>query len=59
MNLLHGDHMACWISKGNDVVAVVVSHDVGTPHTTRVKGWAYDSYSDRIIDVLGERISAE
>ena len=59
MKLLHGDHTTGPILKGNDVAAMSGSHVIGTPHTTRVKGWAYDSYSFRIVDVFGDSTSAE
>lgn len=59
MNLLHGDHTAELIGKGNDMAAVFESHDVGTPRTTRAKFWAYDPYSFRTIDVFGDSTSAE
>ena len=59
MNLLHGDHTAAPIVKGNVVAAVFESHDSGTPHTILVKGWEWDSYSFRTIDVFGANANAE
>ena len=38
MNLLHGDHTAEWMSKGNDVAAALESHNVGAPAITLAKG---------------------
>ena len=59
MNLLHGDHTTKLIPAGRVVAAVLVSHDIGTPHTTRMKGRACDLYSFRIIDSWGAITSAE
>ena len=59
MNLLHGDHTARLISEGRVVAAVVLSHAVGSPRTTLVKGWVCDSYSFRTIEFLGANASAE
>ena len=59
MSLLHGDHTTDVIPKGNDVAAMFRSHDIDTPRTTRVKGWAYDPYSFRMIDVSGASTIAE
>ena len=59
MNLLHDDHVATLISKGCVMAAVYGSHDSGKPCTTRTKGWVYDSYSFRTIDVFGDSTSAE
>jgi len=59
MNLLHGDHTASSIAEGRVVAAIFVSHDVGSPCTTLVKGWACDSYSFRTIDFWGANASAE
>ena len=42
MNLLHGDHTAASIVKGNDVAAALESHDVGAPTITLAKGRACD-----------------
>ena len=38
MNLLHGDHTAMSITEGNFMVAIVGSHDTGTPCTILTKG---------------------
>ena len=43
MNLLHGDHTANPISKGQNAAAVFESHDSGIPWTTLVKGREYGS----------------
>ena len=59
MNLLHDDHVATSIVKGRAMAAVHGFHDTGKPCTTRTKGWAYDSYSFRTIDVFGDSTSAE
>jgi len=59
MNLLHGDHTASSIAEGRVVAAVFVSHDIGSPWTTLVEGWVYDSYSFRTIEFLGTNASAE
>ena len=59
MNLLHGDHTARLISEGRVVDAVFLSHDIGSPWTTLVKGLACDPYSFRTIDFWGVNASAE
>ena len=59
MNLLQDDHVAISILKGCAMAAVYWSHDTGKPCITRTKGWAYDSYSLRTIDVFGDSMSAE
>ena len=59
MNLLHDDHVATSILRGCMMAAVYGSHDTGKPCTTRTKGWAYDPYSFRTIDVFGDSTSAE
>ena len=59
MNLLHGDHAIHRIELEHFMVAMLGSHDVGTPHTTLAKGWAYRSYNLRMIDVRGDRGRAE
>ena len=38
MNLLHGDHAIRWIPAERFIVAILESHDVGTPRTILVKG---------------------
>ena len=60
MKLLHGDHAAELIPEERVVAAVFASHDIGSPRTTLVKGWACDStYSFRMIDFWGVSTSAE
>ena len=59
MNLLHGDHAAAPIPKGDVVAVVFESQDSGTPHMILAKGWECDSYSFRTIDVFGANTSAE
>ena len=59
MNLLHGDHTTERRLAGRAVATVLASHDVGTPHTTLTKGWAYDPYSLRTIEFFGATASAE
>ena len=60
MNLLHGDQIA---SYGGAVslckVAAVGSHEDGSPRTTLARGRAYCLYSSRMIEVWGDRGSAE
>ena len=41
------------------MVAVLGSHNVGTPRTTLVKGWACNSYIFRTIEFFGATTSAE
>ena len=43
MNLLHDDHIANPISKGQTAAAVFEPHDSGIPWTNLVKGRACDS----------------
>ena len=59
MNLLHGDHTAVSTGLGNFTVAILESHEVGSPCTILAKGRACCSYSFRTIDVLGESGRAE
>ena len=59
MNLLHGDHTVDAIGEERVVDVVFVSHDIGIPHTTLIKGWAYGSYSFHTIDSFGATTSAE
>ena len=59
MNLLHGDHTAASIVKGNDMAAVLESHNFGAPTLTLAEGRACDWYNFRTIDSLGASTSAE
>ena len=59
MNRLHGDHTAEASLEERDVAAALVSHDIGTPCTTRAKGWVCDSYSFLTIEFFGVTKSAE
>ena len=59
MNLLHGDHTTDWNQEGRAAAAELGSHDIGAPYTSRMKGWACDSYSFRTIESFGATTSAE
>ena len=59
MNLLHGDHVIHQTKLEHCMVAIAGSHDIGTPCTTLVKGWAYSLYNLCTIDVLGDKGRAE
>jgi len=59
MSLLHGDHAAVQTEEGGFLATMVGSHEIGSPWTTLIKGWAYGLYSSRTIDVFGDRGRAE
>jgi len=59
MDLLHGDHAAASTLLGNRAAAVLGSHEVGSPCTILVKGWACDSYNPRTSDFRGDSGRAE
>ena len=59
MNLLHGDHAAKLIREECVVAAVCVSHDIGIPCTTLMKGQTCDPYCLHMIEFLGTNVSAE
>ena len=59
MNLLHGDHTAMSITEGNFMVAIVGSHDTGTPCTILTKGCADRSYNLSTVDAWGDSGRAE
>lgn len=59
MNLLHGDHTTASTEEINVMIAILCSHEVGSPFATLIKGRACRSYSVRTIEVLGDSGSAE
>ena len=59
MNLLHGDHTAVSIAEENLVVAILGSHEFGSPYTILTSGRACRSYSVRTIDSRGDSGRAE
>ena len=59
MNLLHGDQIALYGVISLYKMAAVGSHEDGSPRTTLARGRVYCSYSSRMIEVWGDRGSAE
>ena len=59
ITLLHGDQIASCGAISLYKVAAVGPHEDGSPRTTLAKGRVYCLYSSRIIDVWGDRRSAE
>ena len=59
MVLLHGDHAVARIRSGDFKVAMLGSHEVGSPYTILDKGWACDLYNFWMIDVWGDSGRAE
>jgi len=59
MDLLHGDHAAAKIFLGNRVATTLGSHEVGSPCTILIKGWACDPYNPRTSDFWGDSGRAE
>ena len=59
MNPLHGDQIASCGKVSVYKVAAAGSHEDGSPRTTLARGWVYCLYSSRMIEVWGDRGSAE
>ena len=59
MNLLHDDHATVRVLGPCVVVAKFDLQEIGNPHTTLARGWAYCLYSFHTIDVRGDKGSAE
>ena len=59
MNLLQGDHTTSPLKSSRYAVAATGSHETGTPRTTLKKGLAYCLYVLHMIEVWGDRESAE
>ena len=59
ITLLHGDQTASYGLVSLYKVAAIGSHEDGSPRTTLAMGRAYCLYSSRIIEVWGDRGSAE
>ena len=57
--LLHGDQIALYGSLSLYKVTAVGSHEDGSPRTTLARGQAYCLYSSCMIEVWGDRGSAE
>ena len=57
--LLHSDQIASYGAIPLHKVAAVGSHEDGSPRTTLARGRVYCLYSSRIIEVWGDRGSAE
>ena len=59
ITLLHGDQITPNGLSPLYGVTVVVSHEDGSPRTTLARGRVYCLYSSRMIEVWGDRGSAE
>ena len=59
ITLLHGDQTALYEPIALYNVAAVGSHEDGSPRTTLARGRVYCLYSSRMIEVWGDRGSAE
>ena len=59
ITLLHGDQIALYVPILLCEVTVAGSHEDGSPRTTLARGRVYCLYSSRMIEVWGDRGSAE
>ena len=59
MNSLHGDHMIPSIDGPRQMVATIGSHESGSPFTILTRELACCLYSPCMIDVEGDRASAD
>ena len=59
ITLLHGDQIALYAPIPLYKVVAVGSHEDGSPRTTLGRGRVYCLYSSRMIEVRGDRGSAE
>ena len=51
INLLHGDHTTAEMELLGFLIEILGSHEVDSPCTILMKGWACDSYNFLTIDV--------
>ena len=59
ITLLHGDQIVSSGTISPYEVTVVGSHEDGSPRTTLARGRVYCLYSSRMIEVCGDKGSAE